>query len=229
MNWFNYKISTPYNKTLLTQFTYQNLNLVHYTMRKLILLTIILFLGLYNTVAQDIITLKSGDELKGKIIKLNAKDVVFRPQGVNDTLSMWREDIVKLTYQNGTLVYLTDRTIKTGITGTASDSMYFVGVNDASTYYKGYTGAATGTLVSALVFPLNLIPAIACSSTPPGDENLGYTDKKLMENRDYNQGYKEQAYKIKKKKVWKNFAIGSGAVFGLYFLSSMLIATTMVY
>jgi hypothetical protein len=86
-----------------------------------------------------------------------------------------------------------------------------------------------GTLVSALVFPLNLIPAIACSATPPGDENLGYKDKKLMENPDYNMGYKEQAYKIKKKKVWKNFAIGTGAIFGLYILSSALIVTTMVY
>jgi len=61
------------------------------------------------------------------------------------------------------------------------------------------------------------------------DENLGYQDKKLMENHDYNMGYKEQAHKIKKKKVWNNFAIGSGVFLGLYILSGALIATTMVY
>lgn len=198
-------------------------------MKRLFLLIILVFFGLYHAVAQDIITLKSGDEIKGKIIRLNAKDVSFQPQGVNDTLSMWREDIEKLTYQNGTLIYLAEKKTSPKVTGYDYDSMYYAGVNDASTYYKGYKGASAGTLVSALVFPLNLIPAIACSATPPADENLGYKDKKLMENQDYNLGYKEQAHKIKKKKVWKNFAIGSGAFFGLYILSGALIATTMVY
>lgn len=198
-------------------------------MKTLILLIIVAFAGLHHVVAQDIITLKSGDELKGKIIRLNAKDVAFQPQGVNDTLSMWREEIVKLTYQNGTLIYLAEKSPVIKNSGSVYDSMYYAGVNDASLYYKGYKTASAGTLVSALVFPLNLIPAIACSATPPGDDNLGYKDKKLMENLDYNQGYKEQAHKIKKKKVWKNFAIGSGAIFGLYFLSSALIATAMVY
>ena len=198
-------------------------------MKTLIVLIIVVFSGLYNAVAQDIITLKSGDELKGKIIRLNAKDLAFQPLGVNDTLSMWREDIVKLTYQNGTLIYLTEKKTITKESGSVNDSMYYAGVNDASSYYKGYKAASTGTLISALVFPFNLIPAIACSATTPGDENLGYQDKKLMENPDYNMGYKEQAHKIKKKKVWKNFAIGTGAFFGLYILSGALIATTMIY
>ena len=198
-------------------------------MRKHIFLIIALFSFFYSAVAQDIITMKSGDELKGKIIRLNAKDVVFRPQGVNDTLSMWRDEIVKLTYQNGTLIYLAEKTPRTKESGSTYDSMYYAGVNDAALNYKGYKGASAGTLVSALVFPLNLIPAIACSATPPNDENLGYTDKKLMENLDYKQGYKEQAHKIKKQKVWKNFAIGSGAFFGVYILSAAFIATTMIY
>lgn len=198
-------------------------------MKTLILFLIVVFSGLYHAVAQDIITLKSGDELKGKIIRLNAKDVTFQPQGVNDTLSMWREEIVKLTYQNGTLIYLTEKNPTTKVSGTVNDSMYYAGVNDAASYYKGYKAASTGTLLSALVFPLNLIPAIACSATPPNDENLGYKDRKLMENPDYNLGYKEQAHKIKKKKVWKNFAIGTGAFFGLYILSGALIATTIIY
>jgi len=198
-------------------------------MKRLFLLIIVLSSGFYHAVAQDIITLKSGDELKGKIIRLNAKDVTFQPQGVTDTLSMWREEIVKLTYQNGTLIYLAEKTPVIKKSGSVYDSMYYAGVNDASLNYKGYKTASAGTLVSALVFPLNLIPAIACSATPPGDENLGYKDKKLMENPDYNMGYKEQAHKIKKKKVWKNFAIGSGVFLGLYILSGALIATTMVY
>ncbi len=198
-------------------------------MRKLIILIIVVFSCLYNAVAQDIITLKSGDELKVKIIRLNAKDVVFSPQGVNDTMSMARENVTKLTYQNGTLIYLAEEETISDYTGPVSDSIYNAGVKDASLYYKGYKAASTGTLVSALMFPYNLIPAIACSATPPRDQNLGYTDSKLMENPSYKQGYKDQAHKIKKRKVWKSFAIGSGAIFGLYIVSVALIVTTMAY
>jgi hypothetical protein len=196
-------------------------------MKTLILLIFVAFTGFHLAVAQDIITLKSGDELKVKIIRLNAKDVTFQPQGVTDTLSMWREEIVKLTYQNGTLIYLAEKTPAIKNSVLVYDSMYYAGVNDASLNYKGYKAASTGTLLSSLVFPLNLIPAITCSATPPGDEKLGYKDKKLMENNGYNFGYKEQAHEIKKKKVWKNFAIGTGAFFGLYILSGVLITTTI--
>jgi len=198
-------------------------------MKTLILVLIVVFSGIYNAVAQDIITLKSGDELKGKIIRLNAKDVVFQPQGVNDTLSMMRDQISKLTYKNGTLIYLAERNFVVDDLNIMRDSMYYKGVYDATANYNGYKAASTGTLVASLVFPFNLIPAIACSATPPKDENMGYPDIKLIENQQYHQGYQVQAHKIKKKKVWKNFAIGTGAFIGLYILTLGLATAVMIY
>ena len=41
-------------------------------------------------------------------------------------------------------------------------------------------------------------------------KNLNYPDENLMQNADYSKCYKHQAQKMKKKKIWKFFAIGSG-------------------
>jgi hypothetical protein len=184
---------------------------------------------LFSSVAQDIISLSSGDELKGKILRLNPKDIVFIPQGINDTITMWRSDVVQLRYQNGTIINLADEKKNKENIGTAYDSIYYAGVADAKKYYKGYKAAGTGTLVSALAFPFNLIPAIACSATVPNEQNLGYPDTKLMQNPAYNNGYKNQAHKIKQNKVWKNYALGCGAVFVFYMVVNALIITTIVY
>jgi hypothetical protein len=199
-------------------------------MRKIIVSTLFLFIGLFSAVAQDVITMKTGDELKVKIIRLNPKDVVFSPNAnKNDTISILRDEVAKLWYQSGTTIYLSDnRKHEEGYTAT-TDSLYNAGMADALKYYSGYKSASTGVLISGLAFPYNLIPAIACSATPPKDQNLGYKDKKLMENYSYNQGYINQAHKIKKHKVWKNYAIGSGVMIAFYVLMSAVAVTTMVY
>jgi hypothetical protein len=90
-------------------------------------------------------------------------------------------------------------------------NMRLQGSTDARSNYDGYKGAGTGTLVTSLVFPLaGLAPAIACSSTPPKDFNLGYPNQELMKNNDYALGYKAEAKKIKQSKVWSNWGIGFG-------------------
>jgi hypothetical protein len=198
-------------------------------MKKATLFLILLFITSYFAGAQDIITLKSGDELNVKIIRLNAKDVQYSPHGVSDTISIWRDDVVKLQYNTGTIVYLTDDKDFTGYQSATQDSMYNAGVNDASKYYSGYSGAAIGTLVSSIAFPYNIIPAIACSVTKPKDQNLGYRDYKLMQNSSYSRGYVNQAHKIKRNKVWKNYAIGSGVMIGFYIILGVLAESTMVY
>lgn len=81
--------------------------------------------------------------------------------------------------------------------------MYQQGEVDATRYYRGYTGAGTGTFVTSfLVGPLlGLIPAIACSSTTPERRNLGLPNTQFEANNDYYQGSTQQAKRIKSKKV----------------------------
>jgi hypothetical protein len=85
------------------------------------------------------------------------------------------------------------------------------GRKDALKYYHDYTHAGTGTLVISLLSPLaGLIPAIACASTQPKEQNLNYRDSVLIKQLDYYHSYVQTAHKIKKKKVWTNWGVAFG-------------------
>ena len=99
--------------------------------------------------------------------------------------------------------------------GSSSDdsesATYEDGANDALRYYRAKnTGAGWTGATVALITPLvGLIPAVACSSTPPKDFNLNYPESDLMSNSDYASGYRYEAHRIKKNKVWIGFAVGT--------------------
>jgi len=188
-------------------------------MKKIIFLIFLILTGITMVVAQDKITLRSGGELKARIIGLNEKDVALIPENSSDTIYLQRDSITKMQYQSGILIYLSKNEIPVSYATNLNpgvDSLYQIGERDATRFYKGYTTASTGTLLCSLFFPWGLVPAIACSATPPSINSLGYREQKLMENSDYFNGYTKQAYKIKKKKVWQGFAIGSGITVGFY-------------
>lgn len=94
----------------------------------------------------------------------------------------------------------------------SSTLMYKRGISDATRYYKGYKGAAAGTLVTAIVGTpvLGLVPALVTTSAKVKDENLKYPDPELFANKDYKEGYIMRANQRKKRKTWINYAIGSG-------------------
>ena len=191
-------------------------------MKKAVVLIILIFTGLSLAVAQDIITLKSGEELKARIVRVNPRDVAFIAQNNSDTLTLLRDEITMLHYQNGITIYLKENESPTPIVNDfepGTDGLFWLGTRDAGIYYKGYKSAATGTLITSFFVPWGLVPAIACSATPPATNNLGYRDPKLMENPSYYAGYTDKAFKIKKKKVWTNFGIGTGAMIAFYILS----------
>ena len=90
-----------------------------------------------------------------------------------------------------------------------SDSSFEKGVLDARIFYSKHSKPAGATLAtSILTGPLGLIPALACSATPPKTHNLGFPEVTLIRNTNYYAGYTQTAFGIKKKKVWKNFTIG---------------------
>lgn len=202
---------------------------INLVMKFIFITSCFLFTVLLSTVAQDIITLKSGEDLIAKIVKLNPFDIVFIQKGSTDTSTRMRNEVFKIHYQNGTLVYLSDDKSQGKIYESTNDTMYNAGIADANIYYKGYKAATAGTIVAALVFPFNLIPAVACSATPPSMNNLGFRNPNLMGNQGYYLGYTKQAHKIKKKKVWSGYAIGSGAMIAIYILLSAVAVTATEY
>jgi len=190
---------------------------------------VILFLvlsGISVVLAQDVIKLKSGGEIKGRILKLNTKDITFISENSFDTTHLLRIEATSLKYSSGIIIYLSEAEMPVLDNSPANDSLFMLGVTDATLNYKGYKPAAIGTMITSLYFPLGVIPAIACSATHPSMKSLGYKDPKLMENQSYYEGYTKTAHTIKKKKVWGGFAIGSGFVVLVTIVMSGILLTT---
>lgn len=89
-----------------------------------------------------------------------------------------------------------------------SAKMYRQGVKDAQTYYVHSCGAVGTGITSFLFSVAGLIPAVACSASPPKVQNLGYPSEELWQNKDYKAGYKRKAGKLKLGRVWTGFGIG---------------------
>ncbi len=163
--------------------------------------------------SQDIITTKAGEDILAKISEVGHTEIKYRkfdnPDGPMFTLL--RSDVLMIRYENGTKDVFNDEPKPVTVSPAPNANLYLQGQMDASTYYEGYKGAGTGTLIVSLLSPLaGLIPAIACSSTRPRDQKLMYPDADLMKNTNYHNGYTQRAKKIKSKKVWKNWLIAFG-------------------
>jgi hypothetical protein len=203
-------------------------------MRFLFLLTSFAFACL-TAGAQDILTKTDGVDLKVKVTEVTPSEVKYK---LYDNLegplyTLPKAKVFSLTYQNGTKeVFPIPEPNAVGNLPAAqpavqpipatSQEMYAKGRSDASRQYEGYKGAGTGTLLVGLLSPaLGLIPAFACSATPPKENNLGYSDRTLMQNADYRQGYTRGSKKIKSRKVWSNLGIAFGVnVFAVLYLAT---------
>ena len=183
-------------------------------MKKIYLvLNLILFL-FFNSYSQDVITLKTSQDIFSKVIEVSKTEVKYKKfeniDGPTYTISKF--DVIMIRYQNGTkdVFNLDNNPVEDSQIKYQQDlDMFKLGQKDAFKNYNGYHGASTGTFVtSILCSPLiGLIPAISCSSTSPKEINLNYPNPELMKNFDYKKGYIQQSKKIKQGKVWGSFGI----------------------
>lgn len=189
-------------------------------------ITIVLYcLMLITTIssAQDIITKKNGDDIQAKVIEITLNELKYKNFNNLDgpIISILKSDVILIRYENGTKdVFVEEKPTIVVKELLDEETAAFNGARDASRFYKGYTGAGSGTLVTGLFTGsiLALIPAITTSSTPPKYENLNYPSSTLMKNPDYERAYKDKALKIKKLKVWNNYFIAVIANVATYFI-----------
>lgn len=163
--------------------------------------------------SQDIITLKTGEDISSKIVEVGLTDIKYKKFDNVDgpSFTILKTEVLMIRYKNGTKdVYNTDTKTKTE--NKSNDDMTLQGTKDASSYYKGQNSGQVWTgVTTVLTSPLfGLIPAIACSSSEPQQDNLNFKDAELMKNTAYNVAYNDKAHKIKKNKIWKSYGIGSG-------------------
>jgi hypothetical protein len=186
---------------------------------------LILFFASMSLFAQDIITTKSGDDIKAKVLEVNTTEIKYKKIDNIDgpIFSVLKSEVLIVRYENGTKdIFTSSKPINETKSSSLSEDPYMQGKEDAKKFYKGKHSGTGGTVVTAILTSplLGLIPAIACSSAEPSSDNLNYPNYELMKNNEYNLSYKAEAHSIKKKKVWGGYAIGSGVWLGLILLLS---------
>lgn len=181
-------------------------------MKKLTLFSLAIILSMTVCLSQDIITTKTGEDILAKISEIGLTEIKYKKFDNLDgpMFTMLKSEILMIRYENGTNdVFKEEQKSNAGWPPKYSNlDLYAQGQQDAETYYQGYKGAGTGTLLVSLLSPLvGLIPAIACANSKPKDRNLMYPDADLMKNANYHDGYMQKSRKVKSKKVWKNWFI----------------------
>ena len=178
------------------------------------ILLFILFVCSSNIIkAQDTLSMRSGENILVKVIEVGTVEVKYKKlDNLNGPIfSILKSDLLIIKYENGTKDDFSSIK-KIEENNFSGYDPYIQGKLDAQRYYKGDKTAGTIVLISNL-FVLPILPSlvfyIANTSKIPKDENLNYPSISLMENEKYADSYRQEAKKIKNRKIWKNMGIGS--------------------
>jgi hypothetical protein len=176
------------------------------------ILLFILFVCSSNIIkAQDTLSMRSGESILVKVIEIGTTEVKYKKlDNINGPVfAMLKSDLLQVRYENGT------KDDFSSIKKTVENNIYLIddsvqGKNDAQLFYHDYKTAGTAVITTGYLLPL-LIPALAISIATttkiPKDENLNFPSASLMQNEKYANSYRQEALKIKKRKVWLNFII----------------------
>ena len=190
--------------------------------------------------AQDVLVKRNGDEIKAKVLTITPSEITYLlPGNPQDSSAapareqtLARREVFMIKYENGAKEVFEDeqttpvRTVAyepehkpVAVRKENKAQMFERGKFDARGFYRGYTGATTGTLIVSLLSPLaGLIPAVACSAVPPGNHTLHFPDYNLYKDGNYQAGYRQQAHRIKAGRVWRSWGIGLGVNLALIVL-----------
>jgi hypothetical protein len=206
------------------------------------IIAFMLFAGMWvlGAQAQDLILKRNGEELSVKIKAVSDSVITYaitdkdNPQAAEIQNIISVSEVAVIKYASGKRISFVEplasdvaparspayiqRDAPTTLT---NSDLYLKGRADATMYYQGYRGAATGTLLVGLVSPLvGLIPAIACSSTQPSPYRVVTPDARMLSNPEYQRGYLREARRIKSRRVWQNWGIAFGVNLALVVLVS---------
>jgi len=176
---------------------------------KKILITIIMGLTIGSVYSQDVITKKSGEDIQSKVLEVTTSEVKYKKfdNQTGPIFTILKSEILMIRYENGSKDVFNE-------SSSSSDSdLCMQGQQDSKQNYKGKNSGAGWTSVTTILFSplIGVIPGAICASAEPSDNNLQIMKPELMKDFNYSRCYKEQAHKMKKRKVWTNFGISSGA------------------
>ena len=155
---------------------------------------------------QDLITKKNGEDIKAKVTEVTLSEIKYKKfENLEGPIySLLIKDVLIIRYENGSKDLFTQ--------DTPSISNFEQGQLDASKFY--YVPKSDESLVlttTTLLTPVvGGIAAAIESNKEIKDENLNYLNKTLINNTEYKNGYKQMAIKIRKKKIYNKFLLGTG-------------------
>jgi len=184
------------------------------------ILLIILFICSSSIIkAQDTLSTRSGESIIAKVLEVTTNEVKYKKfDNLNGPdIIILKSDLLQIRYENGTKDDF-NNIIKKEDTNNAAIDEAVQGKNDAQKFYNGYKTAGTIAFVSNFTPMLPIIPSLifslasTSSSNIPKDINLNYPSASLMENEKYANSYRQEAMKIKKRKIWLNAGLGAGII-----------------
>lgn len=187
---------------------------------KLIAVMLIGMMGMQNVNAQDTLIVQNGNVLNVRITKVTASEIYFNKWHDPDsaTYIIEKNQLKSVHYMNGDVEIL--KYDSSALGSMNSVELFLAGQNDAKNQYHP-KGTGTAVLLST-IFLTPAIGLLVAGGTSAERINLREINFVSAEP-DYISGYLTAAKKIKKQKIWKNFAIGfavDAAVFGLVALAA---------
>ena len=168
--------------------------------------------------SQDMITTKTGEDIQAKVIDVTNDEVRYKKfdDQTGPILTISTLNLLMIRYENGSKdIFTAPQTTAAPYSIIGADSAAMLlrkGRNDAIENYDGRNSGATWVAISTInPFPLPILGGAAvagiCAIREPADHNLNYPDSALMNSPIYSSAYREQAHRIKRKKLLKYFAV----------------------
>lgn len=182
----------------------------------------------------DTLVFSSGKRTPVKVLFVNDQTVKYKVWQNQDgpTYEVYKSELKQIGYGNGkveTIVVATpapsnenrgSQTPKPQ--NVTSTDMYRRGAEDAKLLYDHPGGSRFVGTFAFLTGPVfGLIPAVIISNCEPKRKNLHMPANEDARNPQYQQGYIKTAYKMKKKRVWRNYAVGSAILILLVIILSI--------
>lgn len=170
--------------------------------------------GSIINLGKDVILLRSGEEINSKVLNVSTKEITYKKSDFLDgpTYSIETSTVFMITYSNGNkdIVKIEEQNKEiSSETGLTDGELVTQAKSDAYYNFSGF-GPFFAGFSSILLSPLfALIPAAIVSSNEPNESNLNCPNQELFnKNLQYQNAYRKEAHKIKKKHVWAGYGVG---------------------
>jgi hypothetical protein len=164
---------------------------------------------------KDVIILRTGEEINSKIINVSINEITYKKNDFIDgpTYSINPSTVFMITYSNGNkdIVKIDEQNnfIENNPMKKSDGEIAIQARRDADEYFPR-PGAFLAGFSSIILTPIiALIPTIIVSSSEPKESNLNFPNQELYyKNIQYQNEYRREAHKLKKKRVWGGYGLG---------------------